>query len=205
MELGCDSEVPAYHAHKTLIYLRAALDMQRQVLVAVIATSALFVGAAYATDVGPFKPDPPEPTAEINSLTVTDRGCRGDIRSFASSKSGTSGTNVYRGVVETASPDAELTAKVALTSPENADIVTYRAVVRSIKPSNRTTTCKGEIAYRSEIDAPSGVAGKRVAVYLNGRIAHCSAGSNGPNPGCDRLYELAQKTPIASNQSTATG
>lgn len=179
--------------------------MQRQVLVAVIVTSALFVGAAYATDAGPFEPDPPEPTPEVNSLAVTDRGCRGEIRSFAASKSGAGGTNVYRGVVETASPDAQLTAKVARTSPENADIVTYRAVVRTIEPSNGTMSCKGEIAYRLEINAPSGVTGKRVAVYLNGRIAHCSAGSNGPSPGCHRLYELARKTPVASNQSTAVG
>ena len=179
--------------------------MKRQVLVAVVATSALFVGAAYATDAGPFEPDPPEPIPEVDSLTVTDRGCRGEIRSFAASKSGAGGTNVYRGVVETASPDAELTAKVARTSPENADVVTYRAVVRTIEPSNGTTACKGAVAYRLAIDAPGGVTGKRVAVYLNGRIAHFSAGSNGPNPGCNRLYELARKTPVASNQSTAVG
>jgi hypothetical protein len=179
--------------------------VQRQVFVAVVATSTLFVGASHATDAEPFEPDPPEPTPEVGSLAVTDRGCRGEIRSFAASKSGAGGTNVYRGVVETASPDAELTAKVALTSPENADIVTYRAIVRTIEPSNGTTSCKGEIAYRLEIDAPGGVTGKRVAVYLNGRIAHCSAGSNGLNPGCYRLYELARRTPVASNQSTAVG
>lgn len=179
--------------------------MQRQVLGAVLATSALFVGAAYATDTGPFEPNPPEPTAEVDSLII-DRGCRGEVQVSASSKSG--GDNAYQGVIETASPNAELTAKVARTSPEDAKVVTYRAVVQTVESSNESTTCKGEIAYRLEIDAPSGVTGKRVAVYSNGQITHCSGVADGPDPpelGCHQLWEFAQKTPVGSNQTTATG
>lgn len=179
--------------------------MQRQVLVAVVATSALFVGAAYATDTGPFEPDPPKPTAEVDSLTIIDRGCRGEVQLSAGSMGG--GDNAYQGVVETASPSAELTAKVARTSPEDATVVTYRAVVQTLESSNESSTCKGEVAYRLEIDAPSGATGKRVAVYSNGQLAHCSGVADGPDPpdtGCHQLWEFAQKTPVGSNQTTAT-
>lgn len=178
--------------------------MKRQALLAVLATSAVFVGSAYATNIGPFEPNPPEPSAEVESLTITDRGCRGEIRSFSRSRNGPNGSYVYEGVIDAASPNSQLAASVGRTSPENARVLTYRVELRTLEPSDHGTSCKGELAYRLKITAPDGMEGERVAMYLNGRLSGCGGGSYGPDTGCGLLFELAEKTPVTTNQSTQT-
>jgi hypothetical protein len=189
---------------KVLAYFHGYCTVKRQVLLAVLATSAVFVGSAYAANIGPFEPNPPEPTAEVESLTITDRGCRGEIRPFSRSRNGPNGTYVYEGVINAASPNSQLAASVGRTSPENARVLTYRVELQTLEAPNQNTSCEGELAYQLEITAPSGTDGERVATYLNGRLSGCGGGSYGPDVGCGQLYELAEKTPVTTNQSTQT-
>lgn len=187
--------------------MRALPDAVPDSLPVALVVAVAFVGSAFAAGVGPFAPDPAEPTPTVETLEITDRGCRGELREFGHSRNGPNGTYVSEGIIDAASPVAGLSATALRTSPENAEVLTYRVDVRTHEPANATTDCEdgGEVAYRLVANAPDGLAGERLAVYVDGRIASCGGGTYGPNTGCGRLMTSDSRSPAATTNESVTG
>jgi hypothetical protein len=131
-----------------------------------------------------------EPEPSIESVEIVRAGCHDDVRGVAFSSS----DGAWIGTVNGTSPHTELSAEIRLTSPDRADITTYR-----IEAETHNTTAPasgygcdadaGAVRYRVEYDAPSpdGTKGSRVARYLDAEIVGCGGSTSGPEIGCARL------------------
>ena len=176
--------------------------VRRALLLAVVLVAA--VGGMALVGAGPFQDDPdPDRPPEIQSFEITDRGCQDEVRDFASSNSAGDGDGVDAGTIDTASPETELSAEIRRTSPESAEIITYRVDLRTHDPVDANESCPGRIAYRIEYDAPSGAGatGHRVALGVDGRIKSCGGSTSGPELGCHRL--MSETTTRYTNESDA--
>lgn len=160
-----------------------------------IAAVLLLAGAALvATGVIPPSDETAPPEPEITTIEVTDRGCDADLRESGSTGGGGNGPYYTTGTIPVDSQAVNLSAQIQRTSPEDADVRTYRVDVRTHAPANTTTTsCQPEIAYRVEYTAPSGSVGIRHAVFVDGHVEGCGGSTSGPDVGCDRL--MAQDVP----------
>ncbi|MCU4741923.1 hypothetical protein OB955_20760 [Halobacteria archaeon AArc-m2/3/4] len=150
---------------------------------------ALTVTGIYVLGIGPFDDSWEEPTPEITALEITDRGCEEDVRAFAHSSSG--GTGSVNAGTLARPPETELSAEIRRTSPERAEITTYRLDIHTHEPDTTTTECPGRIAYRVEYDAPydNTGTGLRVAVFVDGALRSCGSSTSGPDTGCIQLRE----------------
>lgn len=169
---------------------------------ATLVTALVFIGGAYAAQIGPFEANPSEPAPEVQSLTITDRGCRGEISDFAGTSNGPGGKYVFEGVTNTSTPAAALTAKAVRTSAENAEVITYRVDLQTHNSTNASQSCSGEIAYRLVVNAPSGPTGSRVGLYLDGQMISCGGGTSGSEIGCYRLSKYDERPPNASTNGS---
>ena len=170
-----------------------------------IAVVLLLGGAAlFVTGVLPPAAETPPPEPEITTIDVTDRGCDADLREFAASGDEGNGSSYATGTILVDSQAANLSARIHRTSPDDADVRTYRVDVDTHSPANATTaSCQPEIAYRVEFTAPSGPVGNRHALIVDGQVKSCGGATSGPDIGCDRL--MAQYVPTAwSNASERT-
>ena len=153
----------------------------RYVLVLVGALLVALVGLSFL-GVGPFQGDWSEPTPEITSLEITDRGCYDEVRGFAMSSTG----GVYAGVINDTSPETELSAEIRRTSPERADVTTYHLDMWTHEPETANEPCPGAIAYRVEYDAPydETASGLRQLQSIDGELRSCGGSTSGPDLGC---------------------
>ena len=151
--------------------------MDRYVPVAV--GVALLVGAVggYAlADVSPSDP-PALDDPQVERFEQTAAGCRGTINPSGGTTVGPGGRFASFGVMETASPDANLATEITRTSPDGARVTTYRVDLSSYAREGNATgagaeDCAGEVAYRLNLTVDYREA-MRVAVYEEGEAASC--------------------------------
>lgn len=169
-----------------------------KIAVAAFGLAALVVIVFFSATGGDW--DPPEP--EIESVDVVESGCHEDIRA----RSASSPTDGWVGTVNETSPHTEVSAEIRLTSPDRADVITYRVDVETHNtsvpaPEYDCSEQEGAILYEVEYDAPydETAEGLRVERYRDGELKGCGGSTSGPELGCPRLYEDA--TTHWSNES----
>jgi hypothetical protein len=172
------------------------------IVVSGVVLAAVLVGGTYMLGLGPFAEDSPSPTPEVKSLEITDRGCRGTINEFGGGSVGPGARFTNSGVINTSSPATELSAKTVRTSPNGVSIPTYRTDITTHNLPNNTTSCRGTIAYRVVINAPSGSVGARHSLYIDGREVSCGGSTSGQNLGCYRLDQYQNSTPSMSTNGS---
>jgi hypothetical protein len=167
------------------------LPTKKAVLATAVALGAFAVGAALVAGV-PLSDgwEPPEP--EIESVEVVSAGCHEDVRGM--SMTSTDGT--WMGTVNGTSPHTEISAEIRLTSPDRADVTTYRIDAETHNTSAPASgyDCdadEGAVRYRLRYDAPSPdeTTGRRVTRYLNGELWGCGGSTSGPDLGCARIHQ----------------
>ena len=181
--------------------------MRRQTSIAVgfVVLAAVLVGGTYMLDLGPFAEDSLNPTPEVKSLEITERGCQGAINEFGGGGVGPGARFTNSGVINTSSPSTELSAKIVRTSPNGASIATYRTDITTHESANNTTSCRGTIAYRIVVNAPSGSVGARHSLYIDGREVSCGGSTSGRKLGCYRLDQYQDSAPsVSTNASIET-
>lgn len=110
----------------------------------------------------------------------------------------------YAGVINDTSPETELSVEVRRTSPERADVTTYRLDIRTHELQSLDDSCPGAIVYRVEYDVPYDpmTSGLRHMRFVDGDLRGCGESSFGPDLGC---VELMDETETHWTNRSATG
>ncbi|WP_262179855.1 hypothetical protein [Haloarcula laminariae] len=159
-----------------------------------LGAAAVASGAVYAL---PLVSDETGPTdIEVTDLERLDAGCREDVVTYASSRSGPNGTHARTSFVETGARDANLSAWAERTSPAGAEYSTFRVNVESARTGPANESCEVGVQYRLEYRTSGGTddglisdeSGHSITHVENGRYAGCSSVGEGrwADAGCPR-------------------
>jgi hypothetical protein len=150
--------------------------------VTVLVGIALLVGAAVGYGVaslagGGSGNPPPLSDPRIERFERTDAGCRGTVSPAGGTTVGPGGRFASFGVMDTASPNANLAMEITRTTPDGARTTTYRVDLSSHAPPGNGTDagsedCAGEVAYRLNLTVDYREA-MRVAVYEEDEVVSC--------------------------------
>jgi len=169
----------------------------RRVGLALVVVAAVFVGLAHPSvnDLPGFSDHTGPSEASVTSLERVESGCAETVATRGSTS--ISGGNYEQvGFVETARTDADLSARVERTSPEGADLSTFRVHVDSHAAGPANDTCETGVLYRITVETSGGspagflpdAHGTRVLWLENGAVDGCSSSITSPlDAECDRF------------------
>ncbi|WP_277554730.1 hypothetical protein [Halobaculum limi] len=155
----------------------------------VVAVVALAVGAVLVPAVNalPGFSDHTGPIdIDVTEFERLESGCASAVATYSrGSVSGDTFTKVT--FIETASADANLSVWTERTSPEGADLSTFRVHVESHDAGPANETCETGVLYRISVEtsggAPAGVLaddhGTRIQWMENGEFTVCSVSTTG--------------------------
>lgn len=176
-----------------------SMNRRYDIFVVVLIVVAFSGYGIYTAGIGPFDDDP-----GVTSITVTDRGCRGDLPQVYGSYEGAGDNKTYTGVINTASPAATLSANLSQISRNNTRFKSYAINIKTHNESGGNRSCQGEVAYRIVSTIPEGSVGSRVATLYNGYLAGCDVsitGNASANVGC---YQYFGNHGLADNRSVGS-
>ena len=149
----------------------------------------------------------------VVSFERLDSGCEDDVATYSGGS--VSGGNYSQVTfIETGDPDANLSAWAERTSPQGADLSTFRVHVESRDGTGERTddSCETGVQYRIEVatsgGSPEGVLpdahGTRILWLENGEYAGCSVSVTSPLRGdCRRFTDDESPVREWANATTA--
>jgi hypothetical protein len=180
------------------------------VRLALVIVIVAFVGLANPSlaDLPGFSDQTGPTRASVAELEPLEEGCADDVGSYARSTNG--GDELVRTTfVETAGPNASLSAWVERTSPEGADLSTFRVHVDAYGGNESDTACEYGVQYRITVTTSGGTPqgfvsdahGTRVVWLENGEYNGCSSSVTSPlDAECNRFAEMPER--IWANATT---
>ncbi|SIR13828.1 hypothetical protein SAMN05421858_1562 [Haladaptatus litoreus] len=147
----------------------------------------------------------------ITEFERLDSGCVDEMRQYASSSTG-GGNLTDVGTIRTNSADANISVWTERTSPEGADMSTFRVHVDS-ESNGSEDACQTAVRYRLTLELSGGspeeflpdAHGHRVLWLENGKYSGCSASVTSPlESECHRFRSDAQPERTWANTSVSS-